>query len=216
MQKYRRVPVVQIKESELLGIDLGIKDLAVTSEGVKINPDDVLPYFTVRDQQLESRVRRLQRLVARRRKGSKRRGKARLLLAKAYGAQRRLRHYLRHLLTSELLKKWHLVVEDLNVSGMIRNRKLSRHIQRLGWGEISRCWDYKSGLYGRRVIKVDRWFPSSRLCSVCGVKNETLTLADRLWTCECGVEHDRDPNSAVNLKVEGVRILRAEGVPVLA
>ena len=212
----QEIPVVQIKASEVLGLDLGIKDLAVTSEGIKINPDDVLPYFTARDQQLESRVRRLQKRLAKGKKGSKRRGRVRLALAKAYGAQRRLRHYLRHLLTSELLKKWYLVIEDLNVSGMLRNRKLSRHIQRLGWGEIRRCWEYKAALFGRRVIKADRWFPSSKLCSACGVKNEDLTLSDRLWTCECGAKHDRDPNSAVSLKVEGLRILRAEGVPVLA
>ena len=99
---------------------------------------------------------------------------------------------------------------------MIRNRKLSRHIHKLGWGEIRRQWEYKAALFGRRVIKVDRWFPSSRLCSACGMKNEELTLADRVWVCSCGAKHDRDPNSATNLKAEGLRILRAEGVPVLA
>ena len=94
-------------------------------------------------------------------------------------------------------------------------RSLAPKLQKIGLGEFRRQLQYKAPLMGRRCIVIDRWFPSSKMCGSCGNLNSDLTLADRVWTCDCGTTHDRDVNAALNIRNEGLRIIRAEGVPVL-
>ena len=96
------------------------------------------------------------------------------------------------------------VIEDLNVSGMLKNRYLARAIADLGWGEFRRQMTYKSSIYDSHLIVADRWFPSSKLCPMCGKINEALTLADRIFRCECGFEMDRDLKSAIILEIIGL------------
>jgi len=105
-----------------------------------------------------------------------------------------------HKLTTELMRYRTVVIEDLNVAGMLANRHLSRAIADVGFFEFRRQLEYKAAMAGSTVIVADRWYPSSKRCSVCGVKSENLTLSERFWTClSCGASHDRDINVAVNL-----------------
>jgi len=105
-----------------------------------------------------------------------------------------------HKLTTKLVEHRTIVIEDLNVSGMLANRRLSRTIADLGFSEFRRQLEYKAEMAGSTVVVADRWFPSSKLCSVCGVKNDGLGLSERNWTCQsCGTLHDRDHNAACNL-----------------
>ena len=201
-------------ESTTIGIDLGIKDMVATSDGRKINPDDIIPNFTALDQRLESRVRKYQRKMARQIKGSRRRARTKQLLARAYSRLARFRRYVLHLM-SALLTKTHIVIEDLHVKGMFKLRSLAPKLQRLGLGEFLRQLKYKAPLNGKHCLEVSRWFPSSKLCWDCGSINHALTLADRQWTCSCGAVHDRDYNAASNIKWEGLR-QRAEDLLVLA
>ena len=102
-----------------------------------------------------------------------------------------------------------MIVEDLNVKGMLKNSKLAKHIADASWGKFVQYLEYKAKLYGRELIKVDRFFPSSKLCSICEYKNENLKLSDREWTCPvCGTRHNRDINVAINLLKEGLTRLK--------
>jgi putative transposase len=106
-----------------------------------------------------------------------------------------------HKITSYLARNFTLIgIENLNVRGMLKNSKLSRAISDVGLFEFRRQLDYKGALYGARVVVADRWFPSSKTCSECGVVKETLGLSERSWSCGCGAHHDRDLNAATNLK----------------
>ncbi len=178
----------------VVGIDLGIKGLATLDDGTKIvNPRWLL--------QREVKVRHLHRCLSRTIKGSKRRDYARLRLANAYRKVRDARSDFTHKMTTAWVKAYRWIgIEDLNVRGMMANHKLAKHIGDANFGEIRRQLGYKGKMAGSNLVIVDRWFPSSRLCSVCGWKNEGLTLADRSWECpKCGVLHDRDRNAAENL-----------------
>jgi putative transposase len=113
-----------------------------------------------------------------------------------------LRKDFTHKLTTRLCRENQtIVIEDLNVKGMLANEKLARAVSDVGFGEIRRQLEYKAVRYKSDLIIADRWYPSSRLCSTCDYKNEKLTLQDRVWTCtRCGIIHDRDINAALNLK----------------
>jgi len=147
------------------------------------------------------KTKRLSRAVSRKQLGSRNRAKAKTKLARSYARTRHIRQDALHKLTTNLVgTAATIVIEDLDVSGMLANRRLSRAIADLGFYEFRRQLEYKTAMAGGALIVADRWFPSSKLCSVCGTKNETLELSERTWTClSCGTFHDRDINAARNL-----------------
>jgi putative transposase len=181
-----------------VGIDLGVTDFAVTSDGEKIaNP-----------RHLARKVRNLahyQRRLARRQKGSANRARAAAKVARAHRKVRNARRDFLHRASTRLVRAADtLVIEDLNVSGMVRNRRLARAISDCGWGEFRRQLEYKCERYGRDLIVVSRWYPSSKTCSACGHLLASLSLRTRHWTCpSCGARHDRDINAAKNILAAG-------------
>ncbi|MEU3456867.1 RNA-guided endonuclease TnpB family protein, partial [Micromonospora sp. NPDC006766] len=152
------------------------------------------------------KLARAQRDLARKQKDSANRAKARFRVARIHAsiADRRLDHL--HLLTTRLVRENQtVVIEDLSVRNMLRNRRLARVISDASWSQFRRMLEYKAGWYGREVIPVDRWYPSSKTCSACGQVNTALTLNDRVWTCPgCGAAHDRDINAARNVLAAGL------------
>ena len=188
-------------KNDLIGLDLGIKDFIITSEGCTFEN-----LKSKRNNQ--DKLSRLQRNVSKKQKGSKNKEKARIRLAKTYNKINNKKEYYLHSITNQLLSENQtIVIEDLNVSGMLKNHCLARSIQELSLNRFKTILMYKAEWYGREVIQVSRWFPSSKLCSCCGYKKDDLTLKDRQWACpECGVIHDRDINAAINIKNEGYKI----------
>jgi putative transposase len=189
-----------------VGVDLGVRDFAVTSDGQKIaNP-----------RHLARRARslaRYQRRLARCQRGSANRARAR---AKAARAHRRVRDARRDFLhrTSTALARGHglIVIEDLAVANMMKNRRLARVIAGCGWAEFRRQLACKCQRYGRQLVVIDRWYPSSKTCSACGHRLAALSLAARAWTCPtCRARHDRDINAAVNILAAG--LAAARGTP---
>ena len=185
----------------MIGLDLGIKDFIITSEGQH--------YENLKSKRNnQSKLARQHRDLSRKIKGSNHQKQARVRLAKTYNKLNNIKEYYLHHVTNHLLSENQtIVIEDLNVTGMLKNHRLARSIQELSLNRFKTMLMYKSEWYGREVIQVSRWFPSSKLCSCCGYKNDDLTLKDREWTCpECGVIHDRDINAAINIRNEGERI----------
>jgi putative transposase len=191
-----------------VGIDLGVSDFAVLSTGEKIpNP-----------RHLERKARNLaryQRRMARKQRGSNNRAKARAKVARAHTKVRDARADFLHRTSARLVRDHDLIViEDLNVRGMVRNRCLARVISDAGWGEFRRQLEYKTARAGRRLVVIDRWYPSSKTCSACGHLLAALTLSTRHWTCPgCGTRHDRDVNAAKNILAAG-RAVSACGADV--
>ena len=177
-----------------VGVDLGPSHFATLSTGEKIES----PRFL---QRAERRLRRLHRQLSRRRKGSSNREKARLLLARQYERVTRKRADFLHRLSHRLTSEYGLIrFEDLNVAGMLKNHSLAQGIADSGWSMFAQMCEYKAAQRGVRVFYVDRFYPSSKACHVCGLVNEDLKLSDRTWTCPgCGTKHDRDENAAINL-----------------
>ena len=177
-----------------IGIDLGVKSFLATSEGWKRdNPRHL--------QQAEKRLKRLQHQVSRRIKGSAGKEKARVLLARQHEKVANRRRDFLQKLSTELVGRYGLIgMEDLNVRGMVKNRRLAKAIATTGWGAFRWMLDYKSEWYGSYVHKVDRFFPSSRTCNRCEHVLDELPLSVREWQCPiCGTIHDRDINSAINI-----------------
>jgi putative transposase len=191
-----------------VGVDLGLTAFAVLSTGEKITN----PRHEQRDRQ---RLARAQRSLSRKQKGSNNRWKAARTVARIHAriADRR-RDHLHKLSTRLIRENQTVVVEDLNVRGMARNHSLARSISDAAWGELVRQLEYKAAWYGRTLVRVDRWYPSSKRCSDCGWIREPLPLEVRVWTCDsCGVVHDRDVNAATNICAEGLSVLACgEGV----
>lgn len=189
-----------------VGIDLGLTHLATLSTGEKIeNP-----------RHLANRLRYLrqqQRCLSRRVKGSKRRDKQRLRVAKAYRKVADCRSQALHAVTTRLVREFDTIaIEDLAVKNMIQHPRLARSIADAGWGEFRRQLDYKCRWYGRTLVVIDRWFPSSKTCSECGHKLEKLALSIRGWACpDCGTIHDRDHNAAQNIVAAGMQQLGPSG-----
>ncbi|MCU0541302.1 MAG: transposase [Oscillatoriaceae cyanobacterium Prado104] len=180
--------------TSVVGVDLGIKHLAALSTGEVIEGAKSYRKF-------EKKLARLQFLNRHKVKGSKNWKKAQIKIALLHQKIANIRKDTLHKLTT-LLAKNHgtVVIEDLNVSGMLANRKLAKSIQDMGFYEFRRQLTYKCKLYGSKLVVVDRWFPSSKTCSCCGVKKETLGLSERVFECShCGFVIDRDLNAAINL-----------------
>ena len=216
-----------IKNSEsvkdkLIGIDLGIKDFIITSENERFEN-----IKSIRNN--ENKLKRLQRELSRKqllktgefkfnkkynkdveiKRPSKNREKARIKLAKFHEKlANKKENYLHNVVNKLLSENQTIVIENLNVSGMMKNHKLAKSIQELSLFRFKEILKYKAEWHDKEVIMIDRWFPSSKLCSCCGFKNVDLVLKDRSWTCpECGEKHDRDLNAAINIKQEGLRLL---------
>ncbi|MBD2484105.1 RNA-guided endonuclease TnpB family protein [Planktothrix sp. FACHB-1365] len=181
-----------------VGIDLGITDFATLSNGEKVKSPQPLK------KQLK-RLRRLQRNLSRKQKGSKRREVARKKLARLHAKISDTRSDFLHKLSTKIIcENQTIVLEDLNVSGMIKNRKLARAISDLGWRSFRTMLEAKSVMYGRDFRVIDRWIPTSQTCSCCGFRGGKKELNIREWTClNCGQSHDRDVNAANNILVAG-------------
>lgn len=193
---------VQRENQLTVGVDLGIKELAVLSNG------EIIPNFKPLRSAL-SHLRQLSRSVSRKVKGSKSREAAKRELARFHKRVADLRKDYLHKLTTYLAKKFDVIcIEDLNVSGMLKNRKLSRAIAELGLFEFRRQLTYKCQLHGSQLVVISRWFPSSKTCSQCG-HQQSMVPKDRTYVCgNCNHIEDRDLNAAKNIEAEGLRILR--------
>jgi putative transposase len=195
-----KTPKLPINES--IGLDLGIKTLVTFSNGETIdNPKWI--------RSNEKYLKRLQRQLSKKVKGSNNRNKARLKFARAHERIRNQKQDFLHNLTSKIINENQVIImEDLNVSGMMKNHKLAKSIQELSLYELKRQLEYKAKWYGRDLVFVDRFFPSSKTCSCCGWKNKDLKLSDREFKCQdCGSIIDRDLNASLNIEKEGLKNL---------
>lgn len=183
-----------VKENAI-GVDLGIKDYAILSNGTKFtNPKHL--------EKAQKNLAHLQKVFARKGKDSKNHEKMRIKVAKCHRAVTNQRSDFLHKLSSHLVRNYDVIcLEDLNVKGMEQNHHLARTIQGAAWSEFVRQLEYKSEWYGKNVLFIGRFEPSSKLCHKCGYINQDLKLSDREWVClVCGEHHDRDINAAMNIK----------------
>lgn len=199
------------KTNSAIGIDLGITDFAILSDGQKIDNNK----FT---SKMEKKLKREQRKLSKRALLAKNKG---IPLSEAKNYQKQKRKVARlhekvmnqrtdflNKLSTEIIKNHDIIcIEDLNVKGMLRNHKLARSISDVSWSSFVAKLQYKADWYGREIIKVDTWFPSSQICSECGHKDGKKSLDIREWTCPiCHTHHDRDINASINILIEGLRI----------
>ena len=185
-----------------VGVDLGLKDLFVLSDGKRVRA----PNFA---RKAARKLRKAQKSVSRKKSGSRRREKAKRRVARVHRKVSNQRSDFLHKLTTGLARKYDCIcVEDLSIKGLAKT-KLSRSVLDAAFGEFSRQVEYKAAWNFKRSIRVGRFFPSTKLCSECGVVNPNLTLSDRTWFCNCGTQHDRDLNAAKNILAEGKRLLAA-------
>ena len=194
--------------AQVVGIDLGLTHFAILSDGKKIPAPNAF-------RKHEKKLAKLQRRLARKKKGSKNRTKARLKVAKLHAKMADIRKDFIHKLSTRLIHENQVIaIETLAVSNMQKNRKLAKSIGDAGWAEFVRQLEYKARWYGRKVVKIDRWHPSSKRCSDCGYTAEKMPLNVRQWTCpECGSSHDRDVNAARNILAAGLAVsARGEAV----
>lgn len=194
------VPLPPASPDKVVGIDLGLKDFAVLSDGTRVAP----PKFY---RAGERKLKKSSKSLSRKQKGSKNHERARKRLNKIHARVRNQRQDWLHKLTTNLVTRYDgLCIEDLSLKGMART-KLSKSVLDAALGEFRRQVEYKSTWHRKHLRVIDRFFPSSKLCGECGAVNQSLTLRDRAWVCGCGTVHDRDLNAAQNIKVEGMRTI---------
>ena len=193
----------QVKETNNnIGIDLGVKDFVITSEG------EVFDNLHFKKSEID-KIKKLQKQLSRKQKGSSNRNKARIKLAKVYKKINDRKQYYLHSVSNSLIDENQVIcMEDLNVKGMSRNHNLAESILEMNFGEFRRMLEYKASWYNRRIVFVDRFYPSSKTCHNCGYINKELKLSDREWVCpQCGQTVSRDYNAALNILDEGLRII---------
>jgi putative transposase len=191
------------KTGAVTGIDVGLKEFAVLSDGEKIENHKYL-------RKSEKKLIREQRRLSRKPKGSNNRNKARIKVARIHEKISNQRNDSMHNLTTELVKTYDVIsVESLKIKNMVKNRKLAKSISDVSWGEFVRQLEYKCDWYDKTLTKIPSFYASSQTCHVCGFKNEAVKdLKIRLWVCpECGTLHDRDINAAVNILNKGLEML---------
>ena len=200
--------------NEILGVDLGVKDFAIVTNGKKTSKYNNPKHFAKHRNNLA----RKQKKLARKQLGSRTRAKAKELVAKVHARISNARQDFLHKLSRKLTDESQVVVvENLNVRGMVRNHKLALSISDVGWGMFVNFLSYKLEQEEKKLVEIDRWFPSSKTCSNCLYQRDSLSLDIREWTCpSCNTRHDRDGNAALNIRAEGIRILQTEGTPVSA
>ncbi len=194
---------------KVAGVDLGIKDFAIVHDGEKTSK-----YANPRHlRKHERNLARKQAKLARKQTGSNSRNKARKLVARIYERISNVRGDYLHKLSRKLVDDNQvIVVEDLNVKGMVRNKNLAKAISDTSWGMLVNFLSYKLEQEGKVLVEVDRWFPSSKTCSNCHYQLREMPLDIRVWKCpSCGSHHDRDENAAKNIRAEGIRMLQSSG-----
>ena len=193
------------RTNKQVGIDLGVKDFVITSDGEVFENR----HFFKKE---EKQIKKLQRQLSKKVKGSNNRKKAQIRIAKLFERITNKKDAYIHYVANELLYYFDTIfMEDLNVQGMLRNHHLAKAIQEVGFYKFKETLVSKALVNGKQVVFVDRFYPSSKTCSVCGYKKRDLRLSDREWVCpKCGTNHDRDINAAVNILIEGKRMLAAE------
>ena len=192
----------KLQTTSVIGIDLGIKDFVITSEG------QVFENLHFKKSET-NKLKRFQRQLSRKKEGSKNREKARIKLAKLNQKIRNKKlHYL-HQVSNQLVSENQIIcMEDLNVKGMMKNHNLAESIQEMNFGEFKNLLTYKCLQYERQLVFINRFYPSSKTCHCCGYVNKSLKLSDRQWVCpECGSLIERDYNAALNILDEGIRII---------
>ena len=201
-------------EGKIYGVDLGLKHFAVITDGEKISKYDNPKHLAKHQKNLK----RKQQKLARKQKGSKSRDKYRRVVAKVYERVSNSRQDFLHKLSYKLVSDSQaVIVESLHVKGMVRNHNLAASISDCGWGMFTNFLAYKLERKGAKLVEIDRWFPSSKLCSNCFYEMDEMPLDIREWTCpNCGTHHDRDGNAAINIRAEGIRMLKADGSAVSA
>lgn len=193
----------KVKETNsAIGIDLGIKDFVITSDGEVFNNLHFKKSET-------KKIKRLQRQLSKKQKGSNNRNKARIKLAKLYKKINDRKQYYLHIVSNTLIDENQVIcMEDLNVKGMVKNHNLAESISEMNFGEFRKMLEYKASWYNRKIVFVDRFYPSSKTCNNCGYINKELKLSDRQWICpQCGKVIERDYNAALNILDEGLRII---------
>ena len=186
---------------KMVGLDLGLKSMVITSDGQTHGN----PKFFAKD---EKKLAKAQRRLAKKKKGSKNRAKARLKVARLHKKIADRRRDYQHKLSTKIIRENQVVcIESLQVKNMVKNHSLAKAISDVGWSEFVRQLEYKAEWYGRTLVKIDKWYPSSKRCFDCGHILDSLTLDVRAWTCpECGVHHDRDINAAKNILAVGLTV----------
>ena len=189
------------KTNKQVGIDLGLKDFVITSGNKKFKNNRYTKKYA-------KQLKKAQQHLSRKQKGSNGFEKQKLKVAKIHEKIASCRLDTLHKVSKELVESYDLIsIEDLNVKGMIKNHKLSKHIADASWGTFVTLLQYKCDWYGKELVKVNRFYPSSKTCGDCGWINQELKLSDREWTCKsCGVVHDRDVNASMNILKEGLKI----------
>ena len=187
------------KKNKIIAIDMGLKNYITTSENQAISSPDCRKY--------ERRLKILQRRLSRKKVGSNNYRKLSKKIARIYEKMNDIKNDFLHKLSRRIIgENQIIIIEKLDIKKMLKNKRLSKQIHQSEWYKFSVMLEYKAKYYGRELIKIDTFFPSSKLCHVCGYKNNELKLSDRTWTCpKCGAVHDRDYNAALNLLKEGMK-----------
>ena len=200
-----------IEQDKIMGLDMGLSHIAIASNGDKTPNPRFLIYAA-------KNLRRKQKALSRTKKGSRGSAKARLLVAKAHERVANARHDFQHKLSKQLIDENQAVaVETLKVKNLLQSKKLAKHIADASWSSLIEKLEYKAVQAGKHLVKINPWFASSKTCSECHHRLDALPLNIRHWECpSCHAQHDRDINAAMNIKQQGIIILKAAGLTVSA